>query len=113
MRMVSFEKISPFPPLPVIITHHFRTLEIFSSYFSLVCGVVLDRLALLGVFGQYVRDDITVKAGAAETVSVSWTEESSGTELWRLGTPDKSAGEFKHGYARDTTHPREPNQYRI
>jgi hypothetical protein len=46
-------------------------------------------------------------------VSISWGEESAGTELWRLGYPDKSAAEYKHGAALDTAHLRQPNQYRI
>jgi rhamnogalacturonan endolyase len=67
----------------------------------------------LGVFGQYEQDGIVVSAGATKAVLLSWVGDSSGTELWRLGTPDKSAGEFKHGYALDTTHPRQPEQHRI
>jgi rhamnogalacturonan endolyase len=67
----------------------------------------------LGVFGQYIQDDVIVEAGKSKTVSVSWTEQSAGTELWRLGTPDKSAGEFKRGSALDTEHLRQPEQYRI
>lgn len=65
------------------------------------------------MFGQYVQDNIVVKAGAKKSVGVNWAEESAGTELWRLGTPDKSAGEFKRGNAPDTTKSRQPAQYRV
>lgn len=67
----------------------------------------------VGVFGQYVEDNVIMKAGAIKALSVKWAEEAAGTELWRLGTPDKSAGEFKRGNALDTTHSQEPAQYRI
>lgn len=65
-----------------------------------------------GIFGQYVQDNIKITAGKTTTLSVKWTPESSGTELWRIGTPDKSSGEYKHGYEPDLTHPNHPEQYR-
>lgn len=49
------------------------------------------------IFGQYVQDNITVSAGSSPLTEVRWEEESAGTELWRIGTPDKSSGEYKHG----------------
>lgn len=66
-----------------------------------------------GVFGDYIKDGIVVAAGATTKISVTWKEESAGTEIWRLGTPDKSSGEFRHGNARDTTRPRAPREYWI
>ncbi|PBP28411.1 rhamnogalacturonate lyase, partial [Diplocarpon rosae] len=66
-----------------------------------------------GIFGQYYQDDIQVVAGVVHTTNATWREESAGTEIWRIGTPDMSGGEFKHGYAPDTTHPLHPEQYRI
>lgn len=66
-----------------------------------------------GVFGDYIKDGIVVAAGATTKTSASWTEESAGTEIWRLGTPDKSSGEFRHGDARDTTRPRAPREYLV
>ena len=54
-----------------------------------------------------------VRAGANTTTSANWTAESAGTELWRIGTPDRSCGEFRHGSARDTTRENRPNQYRL
>lgn len=62
-----------------------------------------------GVFGDFVLDGVDVGGG----VMVSWKEESSGQELWRLGIPDHSAGEFRHGFARDKQHSLAPQEYRI
>ena len=47
-----------------------------------------------GIFGDYVQDDIVVEAGKQTHVQATWVPESAGTELWRIGVPDKSAGEF-------------------
>lgn len=66
-----------------------------------------------GIFGQHVQDDILVRAGQVETTEVKWEEESHGSEIFRIGTPDKSSGEYRHGYERDPTHPLHPEQYRI
>lgn len=66
-----------------------------------------------GIFGQYEQDNIVIKAGATATTSATWTAESAGTELWRIGTPDKSSGEFRHGNERDTSKPLQPRQYRL
>ncbi|KAL3463888.1 galactose mutarotase-like domain-containing protein [Aspergillus heterothallicus] len=66
-----------------------------------------------GIFGDYVRDGVVVKAGRATSLKDTWTAESAGTEIWRLGTPDKSSGEFRHGNARDTAHPLQPPEYLI
>lgn len=66
-----------------------------------------------GIFGDFVRDGIIVRAGKKTFVHDTWNEESAGTEIWRLGTPDKSSGEFRHGNARDPTHPLHPPEYLI
>ncbi|KAK6085713.1 rhamnogalacturonate lyase [Seiridium cupressi] len=66
-----------------------------------------------GIFGDFVRDDIVITGGEEQSVSVEWSEESEGTEIFRIGTPDKSSGEYRHGYVRDETHPRHPEEYRI
>lgn len=66
-----------------------------------------------GIFGDYVQDDIVISAGKPAFTYAKWNEQSSGTELWRIGTPDKSSGEYKHGYERDPVHPIHPEQYRI
>ena len=66
------------------------------------------------IFGDFVFENLTVSAGQwTDSGTISWTADSAGKELWRLGTPDKSAGEFKHGYQRDLTHPLHPQEYRI
>ena len=66
-----------------------------------------------GVFGQYTEDDIVVQAGERTTTTAIWKPDSSGLELWRVGTPDKSSGEYRHGYAKDPTHPLHPAEHRI
>lgn len=65
-----------------------------------------------GIFGQYTQDNIKIVAGKITNVNVDWDEESCGTELWRIGVPDKSSGEYKHGYEKDPDHPLHPAQYR-
>lgn len=67
-----------------------------------------------GIWGQYIQDGVVVsKSIEQKTTRVEWREESAGTELWQIGTPDKSSGEYKHGYQLDPTHPLHPPQYRI
>jgi rhamnogalacturonan endolyase len=66
-----------------------------------------------GIFGQYEQDNVVVKAGSTATTTATWTAESAGTELWRIGVPDKSSGEFRHGNEKDTTKPLQPAQYRL
>lgn len=66
-----------------------------------------------GVFGDFVRDDIVVRASKLTKVHDHWKEESAGTEIWRLGIPDKSSGEFRHGNFPDSTHPLHPPEYLI
>ncbi|KAI2628860.1 polysaccharide lyase family 4 protein [Hypoxylon sp. NC1633] len=62
-----------------------------------------------GVFGWFIQDDVDVSNTAK---SFQWVPESAGKEIWRIGTPDKSAGEYKHGYAPDTSKTLQPEQYR-
>ncbi|KAM5342387.1 hypothetical protein ACJ41O_013353 [Fusarium nematophilum] len=66
-----------------------------------------------GVFGQFTQDKIKIKSGRKESTKVRWREESSGKELWRIGTPDKTSGEFRHGFEPDTSKPLQPEQFRI
>jgi rhamnogalacturonan endolyase len=61
----------------------------------------------------YEQDGVQIKAGSVATLSATWVAESAGTELWRIGTPDKSSGEFRHGNEKDTTHSLQPRQYRL
>ncbi|KAF9884626.1 hypothetical protein FE257_001448 [Aspergillus nanangensis] len=66
-----------------------------------------------GIFGDYVRDGVQVRAGKATQVHDTWKAESAGVEVWRLGTPDKSSGEFLHGVARDQSRPLHPPEHLI
>lgn len=67
-----------------------------------------------GVFGWFIKDDVKVKRGTpCGKAKFEWKEESAGKEIWRIGTPDKSAGEYRHGYAPDTSKPLQPEEYRI
>jgi rhamnogalacturonan endolyase len=74
-----------------------------------------------GVFGDYIKDNVEVSAPSGDqpqeeqrqTTHARWREESEGSEIWRIGTPDRSSGEFLHGYAPDTEHTLQPAQYRI
>ncbi|KAF4896246.1 putative rhamnogalacturonate lyase C, partial [Colletotrichum viniferum] len=67
-----------------------------------------------GVFGWYIQDDVEItKDTATSKPSFDWKEESAGEEVWRIGVPDKSSGEYLHGYALDTSKPLQPEQYRI
>jgi rhamnogalacturonan endolyase len=66
-----------------------------------------------GIFGQYTQDDIQIKAGATQFTTATWAAEAAGTELWRIGTPDKSCGEFRHGNEKDTSKPLGAPQYRL
>lgn len=65
-----------------------------------------------GVFGWFIQDNVEVSKSSNE-LDFTWSEESAGKEIWRIGVPDKSAGEYRHGYAPDTSKPLEPEQYRI
>ncbi|QQK48462.1 Glycoside hydrolase-type carbohydrate-binding [Penicillium digitatum] len=66
-----------------------------------------------GIFGDFVRDGITIHAGRQTAIDDFWKQESAGTEVWRIGIPDKSSGEFRRGNARDPTHPLHPPEYLI
>ncbi|KAF7326358.1 Galactose mutarotase-like protein [Mycena venus] len=66
-----------------------------------------------GVFGSFIKEGVVVRAGQTTVLSgLTWKEESAGKELWRIGTPDKSAGEFKHGFELDPNKTYHPMQYR-
>ncbi|EGY15955.1 hypothetical protein VD0002_g8341 [Verticillium dahliae] len=71
-----------------------------------------------GVFGWFIQDDVKVSSTEPHGLgggsgALEWKEESAGKEIWRIGKPDKSAGEYRHGYALDTSKPLQPEQYRI
>ena len=66
-----------------------------------------------GIFGDFTQDGIVILKGKQTSVSVDWKAESAGNELWRIGIPDKSSGEYRHGYARNdrALHPQEYRVY--
>lgn len=66
-----------------------------------------------GIFGKYEQNGVIISAGKTKTVSAIWTAEAAGTEIWRIGTPDKSSREFLHGNEKDLSKPRQPRQYRL
>lgn len=67
-----------------------------------------------GIFGDYVQEDIVVEAGeTTDSGVITWEAESAGKELWRIGTPDKTGGEWLHGDHPDPDHPLHPPEYRI
>jgi rhamnogalacturonan endolyase len=66
-----------------------------------------------GIFGDYVQDNIFVTATKTTSVKAKWTAESAGTELFRIGMPDKSSGEFRHGSAQSPDHPLLTEEYRL
>ncbi|KAH7118540.1 family 4 polysaccharide lyase [Dactylonectria estremocensis] len=66
------------------------------------------------IFGWFIKDNVKIsRSGSNSKQKFSWTEESAGKEIWRIGVPDKSSGEYLHGYAPDTSKPLQPEQYRI
>jgi rhamnogalacturonan endolyase len=67
-----------------------------------------------GIFGDYIQEGVVVSAGeTTDSGSVTWTPESAGKELWRMGTPDKSGGEWLHGDHPAPDRPLHPPEYRI
>ncbi|KAF2757802.1 rhamnogalacturonan lyase [Pseudovirgaria hyperparasitica] len=82
-----------------------------------ISGVVagLYRLTIYadGIFGQYIRDGISISAEQSTHTRARWTEESSGTELFRIGVPDKSSGEYRHGRMPSQNGTLHPPEYRI
>ncbi|KAG9659379.1 rhamnogalacturonate lyase, partial [Aureobasidium melanogenum] len=66
-----------------------------------------------GIFGQYIQDNIVVAVGKVTSTKAKWREESAGKELWRIGTPDRSSGEYRHGDQPDPSKPLHPPECRI
>ncbi|HSV26475.1 MAG TPA: polysaccharide lyase family protein [Sedimentisphaerales bacterium] len=51
-----------------------------------------------GVMGEYVKDDITIEAGkTVDLGTLNWVPQRFGRRLWQIGTPDRTAREFRHG----------------
>ena len=67
-----------------------------------------------GVFGQFEQDGVHVQAGDGDGAPfiIQWTPETHGMELFRLGTPDKTAGEYRHGFTPDPDHKNHQEEYR-
>ncbi|KAF1929942.1 polysaccharide lyase family 4 protein [Didymella exigua CBS 183.55] len=66
-----------------------------------------------GIFGDYIEDDIVISAGkTTHCGTLKWEAETAGTELWRIGTPDKAGGEWRHGDVPLNTS-LHPPEYRI
>jgi rhamnogalacturonan endolyase len=53
-----------------------------------------------GVLGEFRRDQVTVKPDdTTDLGQLDWTPPSRGRRLWQVGSPDRTAGEFRHGDA--------------
>ena len=51
-----------------------------------------------GVLGEYAQANVTVEAGkVARTGPITWTPVRYGRQLWDIGIPDRTSGEFLHG----------------
>src|SRR5205823_2085824 len=51
-----------------------------------------------GVMDEFRRDAVTVDAGASHDLgALAWAPVRHGRQLWQIGTPDRSAQEFRHG----------------
>lgn len=51
-----------------------------------------------GVLGTFSRAEVRVEAGkTADLSELTWTPPRYGRQLWEIGVPNRSAGEFRHG----------------
>jgi rhamnogalacturonan endolyase len=51
-----------------------------------------------GVLGELVKAEVTVAAGKSLNLgALNWEPVRSGKQLWEIGIPDRTAGEFLHG----------------
>ncbi|KAK7409211.1 hypothetical protein QQX98_008587 [Neonectria punicea] len=68
-----------------------------------------------GIFGQFIKNDVEVSRSASkrDALRFSWEEESAGEEVWRIGTPDKEAAEFKHGRKPWADSELQPEEHRL
>lgn len=66
-----------------------------------------------GILGDYIKDNIQVVPGLKHQVTdARWREETASKEIWRIGTPDKSSKEFRHGDFPEPTKPLHPAEYK-
>jgi beta-galactosidase len=51
-----------------------------------------------GVLGEYIKTDMVVTSGKTlDLGALDWKPVRFGRQLWEIGTPDRSAAEFRHG----------------
>lgn len=51
-----------------------------------------------GILGEFSKADVTVEAGKTISLgTLSWVPIRYGKQIWEIGTPDRSAHEFRHG----------------
>ena len=51
-----------------------------------------------GVLGEYAKTDITIEPGkTVDLGALTWRPVRYGRQLWEIGVPDRTAGEFLHG----------------
>ena len=51
-----------------------------------------------GVLGEYAKTDVTVAAGKPlDLGSLTWQPARYGKQIWEIGIPDRTAGEYLHG----------------
>jgi rhamnogalacturonan endolyase len=51
-----------------------------------------------GVLGEYTQDDVTIVAGKKVSIdTIAWTPVRYGRQIWEIGIPDRTSGEFLHG----------------
>jgi rhamnogalacturonan endolyase len=51
-----------------------------------------------GVLGEFSLPDVTITAGQTKDLgALQWTPVRHGRQLWEIGTPDRTAAEFRHG----------------
>jgi rhamnogalacturonan endolyase len=62
-----------------------------------------------------VRNHIRIskEPSVSKTFNFTWKEESAGKEIWRIGIPDKTSGEFKHGRKPSNSSELQPEEYRL
>ncbi|KAI9739177.1 MAG: hypothetical protein M1834_007390 [Cirrosporium novae-zelandiae] len=76
-------------------------------------GTYRLTITFFGHFGDFHLDNVTILANQTkELYGLKYKEDSHGEELWRIGIPDRTSGEFKHGYETDTNHTSHLEQYR-
>jgi hypothetical protein len=69
-----------------------------TTFTNVVPGTYRLSVYVLGKWGEFRSDGITVTAGQTTSVpTATWVPENFGSTIWTLGTPDRSSHEFLHG----------------